>query len=442
MNQAKEFVRAGNFEAAYKKINALLDTDPNNVPALLLVSALLTRDEKWSAAYHMCKRVIDLHPQEPSAYITLSACCHRLWQLEETEEVFSKGMALANGIPAAQKMLLVNRSAFLVDTGRWAEARQFAEAALQIDPKDQKAIENIAICDLAEGNWQTGWDGYDLMLQPKRNHRMGARLKRDYNGKPDWKGEKGKVVIYGEQGIGDIIAFASIVPDALEAADEVILDVEPRLVGLFSRSFDCEVTTNYKSEVDYACAIGQLGGLFRRNGEFPGRPYLTPCPTRSKMWQAEFKDRPVIGIAWTGGLPRTGDRFREWTAEDMEPLLELGMTFVSLEYQKGHKVDGIRDYPFATSRTIDYDDTAALVAQCDHVISVQTAAGHLSAALGVPTTMFVAKDYAQWRDTRPWCDSMKIVRQKGTWRDTIAEFAQTFKEDMECQQQIPLRRIS
>ena len=403
--------------------------------ALLLLTAMLMNQEQYVAAYHIGIRAAQIDPDEPCVWINLCATCHRLWRIDEAERAFKKGMEVSAG-PEARRMLYVNRAALLVDMGRYKESREMAEKALDLGD-DNKALENLAMAELAEGNWPRGWELYDRHLKPKRDAMKVYRMKRDY-GVPEWSGQNGKVVIYGEQGIGDIISFASIIPDALERAD-VVIDVEPRLVGLFRRSFDCEVTTNYSGRVDYSCAIGQLGGLFRNNGEFPGTSYLVPCPVRTKMWEQEFQHhRPVVGIAWTGGLPRTGDRFREWTKEDMQPLLDIeGIRWVSLQY-KGEPIEGIEEFPWAT-RSPDYDDTAALVASLDHVICVQTAIAHIAGAVGTPTTMFAAKNYIQWRHVRPWVNSMRVIRQTRSWKEELAEFAEEFKE---CQLPTPLRRIS
>ena len=226
---------------------------------------------------------------------------------------------------------------------------------------------------------------------------------------PEWQGEKDKrVILYGEQGIGDEICFASMLPDAIERAGHVILDIDERLEGLFRRSFPKasvygtrnQVGLNWAKEdqqFDCSLAIAQIGEFFRTKDEdFPATPYLVADPDRLSMWKALFssKRKPVIGLAWTGGIWQTGARFRKLQLEQLLPVMQsIDAHFVCLQYKdasneiaefkKKHPEIDIVQYPYATL-TKDYDDTAAIVAALDCVVSVPTAVVHLGAALGTP----------------------------------------------------------
>jgi hypothetical protein len=149
------------------------------------------------------------------------------------------------------------------------------------------------------------------------------------------------------------------------------------------------------------------------------------------MWKSQWS-KPAIGIAWSGGVPKTNSRNRQVTLEQLLPIFATDAHFVSLQYKDAageiaafkakHDVDLVQ-YDFATL-TRDYDDTAALIASLDYVLCIQTAVAHTAGALGVPVTVLIP-EATQWRygtgDTVPWYRSLKIIRQKktGSWREEI-----------------------
>jgi hypothetical protein len=184
--------------------------------------------------------------------------------------------------------------------------------------------------------------------------------------------------------------------------------------------------------------LGQIGEYYRlRDDQFPGTPYLVPCPDRRRMWKSLFmaKHKPIIGIAWTGGVAKTNARNRRLGLEDFLPVFtSIDAHWVSLQYKDAGKeiaaflakhpdVD-LKQYPFGTL-TSDYDDTAALIASLDHVLCIQTAVAHTAGALGTPVTVLLPVA-TQWRygtthDTIPWYDCLRVIRQEktGSWRNEI-----------------------
>jgi hypothetical protein len=185
--------------------------------------------------------------------------------------------------------------------------------------------------------------------------------------------------------------------------------------------------------------MAELGKFYRNTDEdFPGTPYLTACPERTKAWKAYFAGRYVIGIAWTGGTWLNASKFRNAPLELWNPIIDASPSnaiFVNLEYKP---VDLGRDnrlgqtlhqqvhtYPWATL-TKDYDDTAALVAACDHVICMQTSVGHVAGALGVPVSVMVPTQ-SQWKygrfESMPWYRSMRVYHQKTDWEEVIGRIA-------------------
>jgi hypothetical protein len=272
---------------------------------------------------------------------------------------------------------------------------------------------------------------------------------------PDWEGQPGKVVLSAEQGIGDVLSFASMIPDAAQKAD-IVFEVNKKLKNLLVRSFPTvkvygtRETTEFDKDqlwdeedrkIDYSLSIGQCAEFLRTKDEdFPGTPYLVPDPDRVLMWRTLFKSKgkPAIGIAWTGGIMKTGSKNRTVTLETLLPLFQsVDAHWVCLQYKpagkeialfkKDHPEIDLVEYPHATL-TPDYDDTAGLVAALDQVICMQTAITHLAGGLGVPCWTLIP-DESQWRygedyEDFLWAKSVRLIRQKlRGWPEVITDVA-------------------
>ncbi len=127
--------------------------------------------------------------------------------------------------------------------------------------------------------------------------------------------------MYSEQGLGDIISFGSVLPDMIEWCEQndsrLIFEAEDRLANLYRRTFpDLEIHGSRgrpadwdASDVTASLPLGQLGEYFRTEDKsFPDGQYLRPDPDRVTQWRALFesKNKPVIGLAWRGGILKTG----------------------------------------------------------------------------------------------------------------------------------------
>jgi hypothetical protein len=256
------------------------------------------------------------------------------------------------------------------------------------------------------------------------------------------------LLIYGEQGFGDQIMFASCFHEAIERAGHCIIECDPRLVTLFRRSFPSAVIeasapsgespawAAQVQAVDCQIPMGSLPGFFRKRWEeFPRHAgYLRAAPERVAYWRARLDalgPGPKIGLSWRGGIPATRRHLRSLALEELLPLLRLPANFVSLQY--GNCSDDLdrlrRDYglilPHWADAIEDYDETAALVCALDLVISVCTAVIHLTGALGKPVWILVPA-VAEWRyldrgENLPWYPSARLFRQTeaGRWHEVL-----------------------
>jgi tetratricopeptide (TPR) repeat protein len=440
----------GDIVQALDICEAVLKRNPHEAMAVGIAAQCHLKIGKTGIAYHLFRRVLD-YQDRPDIWNNLGYCAaEHPAGFDEAINWFERCLSEGDDIVNA----LANLAMIHCKKGEHEKAIHFAQQALAIDPGTKAAKLNASLSMLALGRWDEGWDWYDVALGDPR-----LRPRNSYHAEADplWNGKGGTVVIYGEQGLGDQIMFASMVPDAIKDADRVILDVDPRLIFLFERSFPRATVTTSRNEkgalilpeamdIDAVMPIGSLGRFYRhKNEDFPGTPYLTPDLTRQTQWRAlldALPKRPKVGIMWRGGLLETGEAERSMELADLLPILSLDCEFVSLNHRpkSGSELSRfaadhgirVRDWPWAT-KTKDYDDTAALVAELDLVITAQTSVFHLAGALGKEVFALIPSQ-AQWRygnsgDRIVWYGSARLFRQKqaGQWADPVNEIAEILK---------------
>lgn len=229
-------------------------------------------------------------------------------------------------------------------------------------------------------------------------------------GKPRWEGQRGRVLVLGEQGLGDEIMFASCLKD-LQRTNEIGITCIPRLKTIFERSFDCPVYDRNEgkelsrakeliADYDYYIALGDLPRLFRFDKkDFPGTPYLVP---KEKLEKYSGK----TGISWRG---RNG----------YYPLKDFPKG-ISLQYDLNW--DEEVETPDIDVRN-DLEGLLSLVSSLEKVVCVSTTAAHFAGACGARTDVILApKETARseqqinWRWSSPWYKSVTVYENLKTWR--------------------------
>lgn len=422
VKEAIRFLDGGQAEEALRLATKELDITPDDPVPLYIVGRALLDLERPGLAQVLCRRAVEVVPNDWGLWNNLGHAYQMSFDIDNAEDALLNSLR----IEPRNKTALVNLSLAYVNSGQPEKALAFAKKALSLDPADRDALENKAFAHLLKREWKEGWEGYELGLGASE-----YRKERSYADptEPRWNGEKGKTVVaYGEQGLGDEIAFASCLPDLIKDCN-VIIDCDPRLEGLFARSFDCPVFgTRYKNDLDWPAnykidsrvAFSSLA-KFYRNESFPGTPYLKADPWRRKVWRTILDQFPgkKIGVAWTGGIARTGQKHRSLTPDIFK---DLNGTLISLEYKDIKPVEGILDFSRFLN-TGDYDDTAALVSELDCVITVTTSLVDLCGALGKECHVLVPS-IPHWRycmeGKMPWYDSVKLYRHNKDWKELRA----------------------
>lgn len=324
-----------------------------------------------------------------------------------------------------------NLGTLYINEGDPRKALEFLDLAVSLQPGHPQASWNQSLAHLELGDYEKGWATYDAGMAAK------VRAERNYAATPlpTWDGSPGKnVVVYGEQGIGDEIMFASCLQEVIDRSNLVVFDCHKKLHTLFANSFPTidiyptredealtwpvKVDRTPRYPLNARIALGSLPRLLRPNLEsFPGKPFIKPPVEAEAMWCARLNamsDRPKIGISWIGGHKRTRIEVRSLALEQLLPILKHDADFISLQYTNCsdeiaafERQHGIKIHQFnEVVQSPNYADTAALVANLDLVITVCTSVVHLAGSMGVPTWVLTPSRPA-WRyrldlDYMPW----------------------------------------
>lgn len=388
------------------------------------------QSEAMGLAYQMFKRSAEIFPGEPATWHNIGKLFHEKQDDVTADEFFRKALKCKPNFQLALEGLSMTN----LNRGEFGMCIEYANRALAEDPDSNIPRVNRGMGYLALKRWREGWRDYNTNIGDDGN-----RKEIVYGDELRWDGTKGlDVVVYGEQGIGDEISFASCLPNLIRDAKSVVLECDGRLEKLFARSFGIEAHgTRYKKtppkwregrKFAARVALGQLPEFYRlKDSDFSGEPYLKPNPQMAMQWRVlldSLGDKPKIGITWTGGLPHTGQKRRSVTLDTYATLFRgFDAEWISLQYKEPEVEDAqekygikIHDWDWGT-RVFDYDQTVALISQLDLVISVCTTVVHAAGGLGKECWCLVPA-YPMWRYLAegswfPWAKSVTLYRQKG-----------------------------
>ncbi|MGD0540831.1 MAG: tetratricopeptide repeat protein [Tepidisphaeraceae bacterium] len=421
---------AQRFSEAIDAYNQAVRLNPEFFEAYNNLGTLLSRRGRFDEAIQALTQAIRLRPELAQTHATLSNALRDNWKLEEAVAAASKALALNPELAQAYTSL----GAALLGLGRFDEAIHACQSAIQRKPDSPAAHLNIALAELVSGNLERGWPEYEWRLRcpdalPPRRISL-----------PAWDGTRidGKtILLYSEQGFGDAIHFIRYVPMVAALGGRVVLECPASLLPLLrgSAGVDRAVATGAAlPHCDLQCALPSLPGMFKTTlGSIPAaNPYLAADAKTAESWRKRIEpsgDVLQVGLAWAGRAENRNDRNRSIRLEKFSPLANVtGVRFHSLQTNRPANVSfALSDW---SDLLKDFAQTAALLANLDLVVSVDTAVAHLAGAMGKPVWLLLPfpPDW-RWmlnRSDSPWYPTMRLFRQTaaGDWDAVIRRVAE------------------
>jgi tetratricopeptide (TPR) repeat protein len=376
-----------------------------------------------NGAIELLRDAIYRMPEQPILWNSLATVLAEDGRVEESLVFYHEAIRLDPGFAR----LYHNLGYAYQHLGQLPEALQVYDKALEraVDPTEiREAKHSRSICLIGMGRLEEGFREYEIRNDKRFRAYVHHVLKA-----PVWNGEplQGKrLLVVGEQGLGDEFMFANVLPDLQRAVGpegKLLIAVDPRLIRLFQRSFpDAEVGcyedrtlldkdgnqalrfvpfATAKGEPDYYTLMGTPLAYFRtRISDFPHQAFLIPDAERIEAYRAQLgAGAPLVGICWRS-MMIDAKRAKYYSALDAwgTVLKTPGVRFVNLQYgdcagelKRAEDMFGVRIETIeGLDLKDDIDGAAALSAVMDLVISAPTAAAGTAAAVGAETWFLTA----------------------------------------------------
>ncbi|MDI6624033.1 MAG: tetratricopeptide repeat protein [Brevundimonas sp.] len=455
----------GYLEIAEKLLLKYLAVDPGHVEATNNLACVLRDQKRYGDAVETLRALLGVEPESPVLWNTLGTVLSDQGDMGTALTFFEEALRHDPSFAKAR----YNRANARQPLGDALGALEDLEAALPgaASPYERAMMQMArAMLLMSLGRIPEGFEAYEIRLDRHMPEAMRVAVDAPrWNPKTeDIRGKR--LLIVGEQGIADEMVFGTCVGDAIEAVGpdgRVYLAVEPRLVGLFQRTFPAAVVGGHKAvKLDgritrYAPFVEELGdgvdawipmasllAVYRRTLDaFPDRRgYLVPDPDKLAYWKTELEKLGPglkVGLHWKS-LVLAGVRARYFSSfERWRPVLTTpGAVMVNL--QCGDVADdlaaaeaaGVSIWTPPIDLKDDLEDVAALSAALDLVIGPGIAGTNLAAAVGGTAWMISAPD--DWHylgtDKYPFYPHLRYFRRDGftDWEGAIARIGTALEE--------------
>jgi tetratricopeptide (TPR) repeat protein len=464
---------AGRFDEAIAAFARAVDMRPDYPEALSNLAGMLGRKGDHAQAEIHSRRAADLLPTHAEAHYNLGVALRSLKRLDEAAAAFRRSIEVRPTYAEAHN----NLAGVLGLLHRHDEAIVQCKMTIELRPDYAEAHYNLALAHHLRGEHAAAIAAYDKAIAIKPTY-ADARWNRaivilltgelprglaDYECRwqttdfpstelhfpqPRWDGSDpaGKtILLHAEQGIGDAVHFARYAILLAERRAKVLLVCQKPLQPLLAQ---IPTITTFASgqtvgRFDLHCPLLSLPFVFGTALEtIPAKvPYLRAPAARTEHFKQRLESFTglKVGLVWAGNPDHKNDSNRSVSLSDLTPLAQIpGVVFLSL--QKGPAAAQAKSPPTGmnlidwTDDLHDFADTAALIANLDLVISVDTAVVHVAGALAKPTWILLpfVPDW-RWlldRDDSPWYPTVQLFRQRtlGDWPGVVARVADRLAE--------------
>lgn len=442
------YMERGEMESAALLLGEAARQRPSEAAFIYSHALALQQQGKLREALQQYDQAVKARPAFREAWENRGVVLQDLEEFEEAIDSYRQALKLSPDSPVANR----NLGNVLRVVGRLDEAIAHYRAVADEAPMNAEIQFGLGATLITRGGFAEGWPLYEWRFWSPEFLELNPPYRAPL---PHWDGgdlENRSLLVYGEQGIGDEIMFASCLKDLAARAGRITLLCHPRLAPLFARSFPWikivaktgDLPQHDQSDewmADACTAIGSLPQHFRLSeASFPGTPYLAPDRQTVESWRSQLSSLGKglkVGISWRGGAEARARNARSIALERFAPLFACkDIKFVNVQY--GQHAEEIETFNRSTANALisfpaidplqDMDGFAALLCSLDLVITVDNSTAHLAGALGVPTWLLLPA-HADWRwlkgrEDTPWYRSLRIFWQhehrNAAWDEVIA----------------------
>jgi tetratricopeptide (TPR) repeat protein len=409
---------------------------------------LLIEIKKYKPAEKFLKQLQSLNIPDREIYFLQGMINSKTFRIDEAINNFLKSIEIDPSYKQAYNeigCLYILRKDFI-------NAEKFINLAINIDNFYFEALYNRSWVNLIRKNFKDGWKDY--------SYRKKIKIFFKYN-KPNiklldnlYEIKDKKIFVYYEQGLGDSLQFCRYVKLLANKGAKVIFMVQKSLQYLLTDfDKDIEITIDEKkiSQCDYYCYLLDLPMVFNTNSNnIPNEiPYIKLPNKFVDSWKYKLNSENFkIGINWSTDSKavnlaqsnKDDRKHKSFKLEDIKDLFFLeNVEFISLQ----KKINEGEDKKFLEKvkifKNIDqqhpFIDTAAIILNCDIIITCDTSVAHLSGALGKKTLLLLPYNN-DWRwgineNQSVWYSNILLFRQKkmNEWQEPVFELLEYLKKN-------------
>lgn len=445
--------KKGDLAEAVSAYEKAVEIDPHYAEALSNLGMVLIGQGKLKEAGIKLEQVVSLVPNSAKFRNNLGVLFNREGRFAEAVAASEKAIAMSADYLEGYN----NLGTALMELGRFSEAKTAFEAAIAINSECAEPHHNLSLILLLTGQFEDGLEEYEWRWR----HDGFSTPVRPFP-QPWWDGsanEVGKLLIWGEQGIGDEVQFFGLIRHIISLGIEVVVECDNRLAPLLQRSFPDTIVigrSDPPSDVlkDAAithqipmCSIPHVLGLPLNSISFPNH-YILADESCRDMLRSRYKagkEPLLVGISWKSGNSQEGAK-RSIDLEKWGPILKTAnVRFVNLQYgecssqlKASFERFGVEIFDDESINPLtNLEGFAGQVAAMDLVISVDNSTVHFAGALGVKVwTMLPTVPDWRWGlegDSSSWYPTMRLFRQKdrGKWETVIARIAEELSSSIQ-----------
>jgi len=440
---------ANELDLAVKCFHQALAVMPSAYEVANNLGSAYHEQQKYDLAEEYYIKAVDLNPRYEQVFFNLSCLAKDRGEINQAIKYLAKAEEF-NPLNLEYKL---SRAVFDFDNLNFDQGMEKIDRLLDCPDIQAKARYQKSLALLRNHEFDQAWPLYD-----ERWHVPDTKLKRLDTNLPSWTGQAiGHLLIEAEQGIGDVILFASALKDAMPLAKHITVMVDPRLCSLLQRSFGDAISVRSQddhidfSNVDAACPIGDLFKFFRRDEDAFQSGRKAYLKTQSHQVQ-DLRNRildgsgfhKVIGLSWKSSNPRTGV-IKSCNLSQIIATLPQDYALVNLQYgDVSADLAQIKaEYNVSVLDLVDLDITndldqfAHVIAACDLVVTTANSTAHFSGALAKQTHVILPYA-AEWRwgkedDFSIIYDNMILHRQKTNqdWETPLTQLKSALEHDHE-----------
>ena len=473
-NLAKALSETGQHAEALPHHHQAVELAPENPEAWVGYGHALVELERLADALAALDRAITLQPDMPVFHFNRGVILDAMDQLEQAQQSYARALELQPDYAqawnnqgatlaalerplealACYSQALRHQPAYAAAynnmgsayraLGRDREAKDCYEQALTLDPGHVDAHLTLSHLLLSSGDFAAGWRQFEYRWQTQDAPPRPLQTRR-----PRWQGAASDqpLLLWGEQGLGDQILYASVLPDLSALPRRKTVALDKRLVPLFARSmpaFEFLDLNTVSDALDFAeqLPMGSLPGHFRPNLQSfasARAPFLHADPVRTAALREKIA-RPgkrVCGISWSSNRKSIGQQKSIDLEQLLAPLASESLHFVDLQYgDTAAERQALQDRHGVSVQHVDevdnfhdIDGLAALIEACDVVLTTSNSTAHLAGALGKTTLLLLPLGkgklwYWSLIDGRiPWYPSIQAYGQAviGDWQAPLQQ---------------------